>query len=56
MKTKNQMTLIAKMYRLKIPQKNRKKNLNIHVVIQHMMSTLSAQNFGDLSAPEVVSH
>ena len=40
--TKNQMTLIAKMYRLKIAQKN----LNIHV-----MSTLSPQIFGDLSAP-----
>ena len=32
-KIKNQMTLIVKMYRLKIAQKNLNMNLNIHVMI-----------------------
>ena len=35
-KTKNQMTLITKMYRLKISQMNLNMNLNIHVLIQHI--------------------
>ena len=33
-KTKNQMTLIAIVYRLKIAQKNLNMNLNIHVNIE----------------------
>ena len=34
--TKNQTTLIVKMYRLKIAQNNLNMNLNIHVMIHHM--------------------
>ena len=35
-KTKNQITLIYKIYRLKIAQKNLNMNLNIHVMIHHI--------------------
>ena len=34
--TNNQMTLIAKMYRLKLAQKNLNMDLNIHVIIHHI--------------------
>ena len=58
-KTKNQITLIAKMYkmyRLKRAQKNLNMNLNKCHDPSHTMSTLCPQVFVDLSAPEVVSH
>ena len=35
-KTKNQMTLIAKMHSLESTLKNLNMNLNIHVLIHHM--------------------
>ena len=35
-KTKNQMTVIAKMSWLKIAEKNLDMNLNIHVIIHHI--------------------
>ncbi len=34
--TKNQMTLIDEMHRLKIAQRNLNLNLNIHVLIHHI--------------------
>ena len=56
-KTKNQTTLITKMFRLKIAQKESEHEFehSCHVP-SHMMSTLSPQIFGDVLAPEVVCH
>ena len=49
-KAKNPITLIAKIYRLKIDQKNLNRNLNRSITYDVI---LSPQNLGDLSAPEV---
>ena len=50
--TKNQMTLLTKLYRWKIAHESEH---SCHGP-SHMTSTLSPQFFGDLSAPEVACH
>ena len=56
-KTKNQMTQIIKMYRLKKAHRNLNMTLNIHVMIHRTYDVnIEPPLVGEFSAPEVVSH